>query len=293
MPHALNYRHLHYFWVAGHEGSLSRAADRLGMAIQTVSEQVRELERSLGVSLLKPAGRGLALTEAGLAVMQHADRIFELGEQLPEVARGAAERRTIRLAVGISDGLPKLVVRHLLEPVVTEPDLRLICQEGPLERLLAELALHRLDVVLADRPAPANPSLRLYSRELGSSPIAWYASKSLATSARRGFPASLAEVPVLLPSSQHVMRQLLEQWFERSALRPRIVAEFDDSALLKTFGSSGLGIFPAAERVEEDLVARYGVVRIGRCEGVVERFFAIGTERKVSHPLVRKVVGVD
>jgi LysR family transcriptional activator of nhaA len=293
MPQALNYRHLHYFWVVGHEGSLSRAAERLGMAIQTVSEQVRELERSLGVSLLKPAGRGLVLTEVGLAVMQQADRIFELGERLPEIARGAAERREVRLAVGISDGLPKLVVRLLLEPVVGEPDLRLNCREGPLERLLAELALHRLDVVLTDRPAPSNPSLRLYSRELGSSPIAWYAAKTHAAAARRGFPASLAKVPVLLPSSQHVMRQLLDQWFERSAVRPRVVGEFDDSALLKTFGSSGLGVFPAAERVEEDLVARYGVVRIGRSDGVEERFFAIGTERKVTHPLVRRVVGVD
>jgi LysR family transcriptional activator of nhaA len=180
-----------------------------------------------------------------------------------------------------------------LEPVVTEPDLRLICQEGSLERLLAELALHRLDVVLADRPAPSNPSLRLYSRELGSSPIAWYASKTLAVAAKRGFPASLAKVPVLLPSSQHVMRQLLEQWFERSAVRPRVVGEFDDSALLNTFGSSGLGVFPATERVEEDLVARYGVVRVCRSDGVEERFFAIGTERKVAHPLVRRVVGVD
>ena len=290
MPQPMNYRHLHYFWVTGHEGSLSRAADRLGMAVQTVSEQVRELERSLGVSLLKPAGRGLALTEAGIAVLQQADRIFELGEQLPEMARSAVEHKVVRLAVGLSDGLPKLVVRRLLEPVVGEADLRLICREGPLERLLAELALHRLDVVLADRPAPANPSLRLYSRELGMSAIAWYAPTPLRAAARRGFPASLGSVPVLLPSSQHAVRGLLDRWFENHGIRPRIAGEFDDSALLKTFGASGLGVFPAAERVEDDLVARYGVTRIGRCDGVEERFFAIGTERKITHPLVRKVV---
>lgn len=288
-----SYRHLRYFWVTGHEGSLSRAAERLGMAVQTVSEQVRELERSLGVSLLKPAGRGLALTEAGAAVMQHADRIFELGEQLPEVARGAAEHKIVRLAVGISDGLPKLVVRRLLEPVVAEPDLRLICQEGPLERLLGELALHRLDVVLADRPAPANPSMRLYSRELGTSPIAWYAPTQLRTAAKRAFPASLANVPVLLPSAQHVVRGTLDRWFESHGIRPRIAGEFDDSALLKTFGASGLGVFPAAERVEDALVARYGVARIGDADGVEERFFAIGTERKVTHPLVRQIVRAD
>ena len=290
MAHPLNYRHLHYFWVAGHEGSLSRAADRLGMAVQTVSEQVRELERSLGVSLLKPAGRGLALTEAGTAVMRQADQIFELGEKLPEIARGAVERKTVRLAAGISDGLPKLVVRRLLEPVVAEADLRLICKEGPLERLLGELALHRLDVVLADRPAPANPSLRLYSRELGMSGIAWYAPARLSAAAKRGFPASLERVPVLLPSSQHVVRGLLDRWFEKHSIQPKIAGEFDDSALLKTFGASGLGVFPAVERVEDELVARYAVTRIGSCDGVEERFFAIGTERKITHPLVRKVV---
>lgn len=288
-----SYRHLRYFWVTGHEGSLSRAAERLGMAVQTVSEQVKELERSLGVSLLKPAGRGLALTEAGVAVMQHADRIFELGEQLPELARGAAEHRIVRLAVGISDGLPKLVVRRLLEPVIAEPDLRLVCREGSLERLLGELALHRLDVVLADRPAPVNPSMRLYSRELGTSPIVWYAPTELRTAARRSFPDSLATVPVLLPSAQHVVRGALDRWFEAHGIRPRIAGEFDDSALLKTFGASGMGVFPAAERVEDDLVARYGVARIGGSEGVEERFFAIGTERKVTHPLVRKIVRVD
>lgn len=263
------------------------------MAVQTVSEQVRELERSLGVSLLKPAGRGLALTDAGSAVMQHADRIFELGEQLPDIARGAAEHRVVRLTVGISDGLPKLVVRRLLEPVVGEADLRLVCQEGPLERLLAELALHRLDVVLADRPAPTNPSLRLYSRELGATPIAWYAPPALRAAAKRSFPASLVNVPVLLPSSQHVIRGTLDRWFETHGIRPRIAGEFDDSALLKTFGASGLGVFPAAEQIEDELVARYGVTRVGSCEGVEEKFFAIGTERKVTHPLVRKVVGAD
>jgi LysR family transcriptional activator of nhaA len=222
--------------------------------------------------------------------MRQADQIFELGEKLPEIARGAVERKTVRLAAGISDGLPKLVVRRLLEPVVAEADLRLICQEGPLERLLGELALHRLDVVLADRPAPANPSLRLYSRELGMSGIAWYAPTPLRAAAKRGFPASLERVPVLLPSSQHVVRGLLDRWFEKHSIQPKIAGEFDDSALLKTFGASGLGVFPAVERVEDELVARYAVTRIGSCDGVEERFFAIGTERKITHPLVRKVV---
>lgn len=260
------------------------------MAVQTVSEQVRELERSLGVSLLRPAGRGVALTEAGQAVMQQADRIFELGEQLPQMARGATDRRVVRLAVGISDALPKLVVRRLLEPVAGEADLRLVCSEGPLERLLAELALHQLDVVLADRPAPANPSLRLYSSELGASPVAWYAPKGLRVAAKRAFPASLATVPVLLPSSQHVIRGALDRWFDRHGLQPRIAGEFDDSALLMTFGASGLGVFPAAENVDDELLARYGLSRIGGCDGVEERFFAIGTERRITHPLVRKVV---
>jgi LysR family transcriptional regulator, transcriptional activator of nhaA len=289
MSTQFNYRHLYYFWVVAKEGGVSKAATRLDMAVQTVSAQVRELERSLGYALLKPAGRGLTLTEAGLATMRQADLIFQLGEQLPSVVRDAVSSPTVRLAVGISDGLPKLVVRQLLQPVVTSANLRLLCHQAAFEDLLAELALHRLDVVLSDRAAPANPNIKLYSHAMGSSPIAWYGSAQYAT-AMKDFPASLAEVPLLLPTAHTAVRVRLNHWFDQKGIQPRIAGEFEDSALLKTFGASGMGVFPAAQWVHDELIARYSVQRLGPCDGVNEHYFAIGTDKKVLHPLVQQLI---
>jgi LysR family transcriptional activator of nhaA len=287
-----NYRHLYYFWVVAREGGITKGAARLGMAVQTVSAQVRELERSLGQQLFRPAGRGVALTEAGRVALRQADQIFQLGEQLPDLLkRSAAASAGMRLVVGLSDGLPKLMVRHLMEPVLQVRELRLVCHEDEFDDLLADLALHRLDVVLADRGPPPNPNLKLYGHALGSTPVAWYAPPSLATAAQRGFPGSLAEMPVLLPSHHAAVRLRIDQWFERQGLHPRVVGEFEDSALLKTFAAGGMGVFPAAARVHDDLVQRYRVRRIGACEGVEEHFFAIGTERRVQHPLVARLVG--
>lgn len=290
MSTPFNYKHLYYFWVVAKEGGISRAADKLNMAVQTVSAQVRELERSLGYALLKPAGRGLVLTEAGLVAMQQADHIFQLGADLPALVRDAVSAPTVRLAVGICDGLPKLVVRHLLKPVLSEPHLRLLCHEGEFDDLLGDLALHRLDVVLSDRPAPTNPNIKLYNHALGSSAIAWYGTAALRDAAGEDFPQSLAHVPVLLPTGHTAVRARLDQWFEQRAIRPRIVGEFEDSAMLKTFGASGMGVFPAAEWVHDDLLAFYQVQRLGPCEGVNENFFAIGTEKKVQHPLVQRLL---
>jgi LysR family transcriptional activator of nhaA len=285
-----SYRHLYYFWVVAKEGGISRAAARLGMAVQTVSTQVRELERSLGYALLRPAGRGLALTDAGVAAMRQADQIFQLGEQLPAAVRDAVSSPAVRLAVGISDALPKLVVRSLMQPVLNEPNLRLLCHVDEFGDLLGDLALHRLDVVLADRPALSNPNLKVYSHKLGSSALAWYAPASLHAAARRGFPQSLGTVPVLLPTTHAAVRARLDQWFERLGLKPRVVGEFEDSALLKTFGAGGMGVFAAAEKVHDELTARYHVKRIGPCDGVEEHFFAVGTEKKVLHPLVQRLL---
>ena len=290
MSTPFNYKHLYYFWVVAKESGISRAADKLDMAVHTVSAQVRELERSLGYALLKPAGRGLVLTEAGLAAMRQADHIFQLGEDLPALVRDAVSAPSVRLAVGISDGLPKLVVHRLLQPAMTEPNLRLLCHEGELDDLLGDLALHRLDVVLSDRPAPTNPNIKLYSHDLGSSTIAWYGPSDLVKTAKKNFPESLADVPVLLPTAHTAVRDRLDHWFEQRAIRPRVVGEFEDSALLKTFGASGMGLFPAAEWVHENLLAHYAVMRLGPCEGVTEEFFAIGTERKVKHPLVQRLL---
>lgn len=290
MSTPFNYKHLYYFWVVAKEGGISRAAEKLDMAVQTVSAQVRELERSLGFALLKPVGRGLALTDAGLAAMRQADQIFQLGESLPGLVRDAGSAPTVRLAVGISDGLPKLVVRRLLQPVVTQAHLHLLCHEGEFDELLGDLALHRLDVVLSDRPAPANPNIKLYSHRMGSSSMAWYGTAELVAAAEKNFPLSLAEVPLLLPTAHTAVRARLDAWFEQRAIRPRIVGEFEDSALLKTFGSSGMGVFPAAEWAHDDLLAGDAVKRLGSCEGVTEHFFAIGTEKKVLHPLVQRLL---
>ncbi len=286
-----SYRHLYYFWVVAKEGGISAAAARLGMAVQTVSAQVHALERALGHALLKPAGRGLVLTEAGVAAMGHAEQEDLLGAQLPAAVRGASTQApAVRLAVGISDGLPKLAVRRLLMPVLGAPHLRLSCTEAPFDGLLGELALHRLDVVLADRPAPPNPNLKVYSHSLGSSSLAWYASTALLATAKKGFPASLAHVPVLLPTAHTAVRARLDHWFGRHGIEPRIAGEFDDSALLATFGAGGLGAFPAAELIHDKLTSRYAVKWVGPCDGVEEHFFAIGTEKKVLHPLVQRLL---
>lgn len=290
MSSSFNYKHLYYFWVVAKEGGISRAAVKLDMAVQTVSAQVRELERSLGCELLKPAGRGLALTDAGIAAMQQADAIFQLGEELPSRVRDAMSAPVIRLRLGISDGLPKLVVHRLLSSIATEPQLHLLCHEGNFGDLLGDLALHKLDAVISDRPAPANPNLKLYSHGLGSSYMAWYGTATLIKSSKRRFPDCLRDLPMLLPTSHTASRDRIDAWLEQRNIRPRIVGEFEDSALLKTFGASGMGVFPVAEWVHEELIAHYSVKRLGPCEGVTEHFFAVGTEKRVQHPLVQRLL---
>jgi LysR family transcriptional activator of nhaA len=290
MAAPFNYRHLYYFWVVAKEGGMARAAARLGMAVQTVSAQVRALEQSLGYALFKPAGRGMALTEAGVAAMAQADQIFQLGEQLPAVVREAATGQGLRLAVGISDGLPKLVVRHLLQPAVDAPGVRLLCHEDEFDRLLGDLALHRLDAVLSDRAAPPNPNLRLYSHALGEAPLAWFAPVDLATRSSLPFPACLADMPVLLPTGHSAVRPRLDHWFERQGLRPRVAGEFEDSALLAAFGRSGMGAFPASRWSHEDLLKDPGVRLLGDCPELVEHFYLISAERRIQHPLVQRLL---
>jgi LysR family transcriptional activator of nhaA len=289
MPAALNYRHLYYFWVVAKEGGMARAAERLGMAIQTVSAQVRALEQSLGHALFKPAGRGITLTEAGVVAMAHAEQIFQLGEQLPDAVRDAATGQGLRLAVGISDGLPKLVVRHLLQPAVEDPRVRLLCPEGEFDRLLADLALHKLDAVLSDRGAPSNPNLRLYSHPLGEAAIGWFAPAAIAKQCRKAFPECLGDLPLLLPTNHAAVRPRLDQWFERQGIRPHIAGEFEDSALLAAFGRSGMGAFPASHWSHAELLKDKGMKLLGECE-VVEHFWLISAERRIQHPLVQRLV---
>lgn len=286
----MNFKHLYYFWVTAKEGGMSHAADRLGLAVQTVSAQVRLLEQSLGHELFKPAGRGLALTEAGQAAMKVAEQIFQLGEQLQTAVREAGAHPGVRLVVGISDGLSKLSVCDLLGPALAQPKLRLLCHEDKFDDLLADLALHRLDVVLSDRPAPSNPNLRLYSHGLGSSALGWYASEAWLARASLNFPHNLADLPVLLPTAHASVRLRLDQWFDRQGVAPQVVGEFEDSALLATFGAAGMGVFPASERMREKLSQGYGLHWFAPCDGVQEHFYAICTARKVQHPLVQRLL---
>lgn len=290
MASALNYRHLYYFWVVAKEGGIARAAERLDMAIQTVSAHVRALEQSLGYALFKPAGRALALTEAGQAALTYADQIFQLGEDLPAAVRDAATGQAVRLRVGIADSLPKLVVRQLLHPAV-EAGARLLCHEDEFDGLLADLALHRLDAVLSDRAAPANPNLRLYSHKLGEAPLAWFAPKALLGGRRGGkFPACLAPLPLLLPTGHTAVRPRIDQWLEREGLHPRIAGEFEDSALLAAFGISGMGAFPASSWSRAGLLENPGLVLLGETPQLMEAFYLISAERRIHHPLVQQLL---
>jgi LysR family transcriptional activator of nhaA len=214
-----------------------------------------------------------------------------LGEALPEQVRAAASKRAgVRLAVGISDSLAKLVVKRLLQPIIHEPDMRLLCMEKEFDDLLADLALHRLDVVLTDRMPAPNPSIKLYGHSLGSSPVAWYAPEPLFERAIHGFPHSLLDVPVLLPTPHASVRGRLDQWFDRVGVSPHVVGEFHDSALLATFGAAGMGVFPAAQWVHDKMLSRYQLQCVGVSEGVEERFYALGTEKRIQHPLVQRLL---
>jgi LysR family transcriptional activator of nhaA len=287
----LNYRHLYYFWVVTKEGGFARAADRLDMAVQTISAQVRELEKSLGHQLLKPAGRGVALTEAGQAAFARAEEIFQLGQVIADEVREAASGKVARLAVGLSDGISKLAAHKLLEPVLDTPQLRLVCHEGEFEQLLAELALHHLDVVLAGQAAPRNPNLRLTSERIAESPVEWYGPAALVHRAEQErFPQSLGELPVLLPTGHSALRSTLDHWFDAQGVRPRIVGEFEDSALLAVFAARGLGVFPVSRLGAADVGLLRGLRLLGRCDDVKEEIHAIRSRRGQHHPLVSQVI---
>jgi LysR family transcriptional activator of nhaA len=258
--------------------------------VQTISTQVRELERALGHQLLKPSGRNVALTHAGEAAFAQAEQIFQLGERLPDVLTAATAAPKVALRVGISDGLPKLAIRRLLGPALGTPNLRLECHEDEFEDLLADLALHRLDMILADRPAPSHPNVRVYSHPLGHSPMQWLGQPKWVQPWGADPARALATLPMLLPTAHSAVRARINQWMERQHIQPNVVGEFEDSALLVTFAATGMGIFPAPALVQQDLLERQGFVWLGACTGVDEQFYLIGSERKVVHPLVSAVL---
>ena len=291
MTTMLNFRHLYYFWLVAKEGGFARAADRLGMAVQTISVQVRELEKDLGHQLLKPAGRGVALTAAGQAAFARAEVIFALGQGIAEEVRAAGSAPLARLSVGLSDGISKLAAHALLEPILATPRLRLVCHEGELDELLSELALHELDVVLAGQAAPRNANQRLSSERIARSALHWYGPASLVRkSTRERFPQSLQDLPVLLPTAHSPLRATLDSWFEDLGVQPRIVGEFEDSALLAVFAARGLGVFPVSELGAKDVGLVRGLRLLGECPDLHEEVHAIWSRRGRDHPLVRQIV---
>ncbi|SMF48439.1 transcriptional activator NhaR [Pseudogulbenkiania subflava] len=291
MKEILNYKHLHYFWAVAREGGVNRAAERLGMSAQTVSGQVSKLEHALGKALFTQQGRNLVLTEAGRVALQFADQIFMLGEALQETLEDDTLGSTVRLAAGITDVLPKTVSYRLLEPVLgSEQRVRLICTEGAFDELLAELALHRLDVVLADRPVPAGGQQPFVSTLMARCPVMIFGTDKLCSQYREGFPLSLSRAPMLLPTRDNVLRSQLEQWFEEQNIKVDIVGEFEDGALLKTFGRQGVGLFPAPSFQVDDITRQFEVEVVGEVTGVYEHYYAIANRRKLQHSAVETLM---
>jgi len=283
----LNYHHLQYFWMVAKQGGLIKAADNLRVSPSTISTQIGRLEEELGHKLFDRQGRKLVLTDAGHVVYRYAEEIFLLGREIFDSLRDQPTKRPLKVHVGIAEVIPKLLAKKFLMPVLQlSDDLQLICHENRTDRLLAELSIHNLDVVLTDTPVGSSVKVRAYNHLLGESDIMLFAVDSLARKYRRNFPDSLQTAPFLLPTAGTALRGLLSNWFDAHDIRPRIVGEFDDSALLKVFGQQGLGVFAAPAIIRSEIGKQYGVREIGLVDGQKERFYAISVEKKLKHPAV-------
>ena len=283
----LNYHHLLYFWAVAREGGVTRASEQLRLAQPTISGQLKALEEALGEKLFERAGRRLVLTDVGRVVYRYADEIFTLGRELQDTLKGRPTGRPVRFTVGVADAVPKLVAYRLLRPALTLPEpVHVVCREDKPERLLSELGLHSLDLVLSDAPASPGVKVKAYSHLLGETPVAFFGTDALAAEHRRGFPRSLDGAPVLVPTEGSSLRRSLEQWFDAEGLRPRVVGEIEDSALLKVFGQAGTGLFPAPVAIEAEIRVQFGVKVVGRVDAVKARFYALSAERKLKHPAV-------
>lgn len=283
----LNYHHLLYFWTVAKKGSIARACEELRLAQPTISAQIRALEESLGEKLFVRAGRRLALTDVGRIVYQYADDIFALGRELTDVLKGRPRGRPMRLVVGITDLIPKLVAYRILRPALAiKGGVQLVCHEDTRERLLLSLSAHELDLVLTDAPADSSIRVRVFNHLLGSCGVALFAAPALAARYRKNFPQSIDGAPFLLPMQNSAFRGILDRWFDAHSIRPRVVAEFQDTALLNMFGQAGAGIFAAPTAISYEVRTRNRVVAIGELESAVAEYYAISAERKIKHPAV-------
>ncbi len=282
----LNYHHLFYFWNVARSGSIARASEELRLSQPTISNQLKTLEKALGHRLFERQGRQLVLTAVGRTVLRYADDIYRTGREMQQALKGIPTGERLRLVAGVADVIPKMVAERLLQPAVAAVEkVALVCREAPLTQLLGLLAIHEIDVVLADAPAPENVKVRAYSHLLGECGVVFLAPPQLAQ-ARKGFPRSLDGAPFLLPSPGTALRHGLDRWFEAQGVRPDVAGEFDDSALLWAFGRRGLGLFPAPAVVEREICDEMKVQAVGRTEEVRERYYAISVERRLRHPAV-------
>jgi len=281
----LNYRQLHYFWVVARTGSIVRACEQLNLTPQTISGQISLLEQTFGVELFRKAGRQLELTEAGRRTLPYAEQMFQLGNELEAMLRTQPNEQQRLLRVGVADVVPKSIVYRLIAPTMElDEPIRITCREDKLERLLADLAIQRLDLVISDSPMPSHLDIKGYSQKLGECGISFFATAALAARHADDFPRCLHGAPLLIPWQESVVRSRLLRWFAEQHLHPRIVGEFDDSALMQAFGQSGSGIFIAPSVIAEEVCRQYGVELIGQTDAVSESFYAISVERKVKHP---------
>lgn len=286
----LNYHHLFYFWTVMQEGTMTAACSRLRLAPSTVSVQVAKLEEALGGKLFRLVGRRLEPTELGLTVFRYANEIFSLGREMMDAIRSRPVPGLVSFKVGVVDVLSKLIARKILEPALNLPErVHIVCYENKEDRLIAELALHNLDVVLSDSPMRKGLSIKAYSHLLGECGVTFFAVRKLADRFRPGFPESLDGAPMLLPLDTTALRKDLERWFDSHRMKPIIAAEFEDSALLKVFGQSGDGIFAAPSAIEKEIQRQYNLEVVGRTQAVRERFYAISYERIIKHPAVTAI----
>lgn len=287
----LNYHHLLYFWVIAREGSIKRACEVLSLSQPALSAQLRALEDTLGEKLFDRVGRKLVLTEMGQVAFRYAQEIFSLGQEFTNLIKGRPTQRPVKLVVGIAEVVPKMVAYKLLESVYTLSDpVQIVCWEGRLDRLLGELALHALDLVLADTPIPSTIKIQGHSHLLGESGVTLFGQKGLVERYRKGYPKSLNGAPVLLPTPNSMLRRGMDDWFSRLGIFPRVVGEFEDGATMKAFGQAGKGIFPGSTVVSKEIQRQYMVSKLGNVPDIREQFYAISVERRLKHPGVLSIV---
>lgn len=283
----INYNHLYYFWLVAREGSVSKAAARLRLAQPTLTGQIRTLESEFGERLFEKAGRGLRLTEMGRVAFRFADEIFSLGEELRDTVNRGAPGRPLRLTIGLADVVTKPMAHRLIRPMLRPPHpVRVVVREDSPEKLLAELLAHELDVLIMDSPPGPDAGVRLFSQMLNECGVTLLATAELARRYRPRFPKSLDGSPFLLPGRTTGLRRELDQWFDRNGIRPYIVGEFDDSALIFEFGKSGSGIFAIPSLVEGEIRRQHDLVRVGRVDEVRRQLFAVGQQGRFNHPAV-------